>query len=311
MRIGIHLANYGPSTTAEGIMGLALAAEELGFDSVWVTDHVVIPATFASVYPYPGTVFTPDTAEITFEPLLTLAVVAGATRRVRVGTSVLIAPQREPLLLAKQLATLDALSGGRVEVGVGAGWLAEEFDVLGAGDRFPRRGAVLEEWIEIFRRAWSEKEPSFEGRHARFPPLRCGPKPVQPEGPPILVGGHGPVTLRRAAQLGDGWMPFRLSPEEVAAGVEKLRALAGSAGRDPAGLQVLMRANVDVGEAEAGAAGRPPWHLGGPPEAVAAALRRYREAGLTGLVFTPAPGRPLGEARATMEHLAADVLPLV
>lgn len=319
MRLGFHLTNFGAATTAESILGLAVAAEELGFDSVWVSDHVVVPTEFSSVYPYPGTVFTPDAAGNVFEPLTTLAVVAGATERVRVGTSVLIAPAREPLLMVKQLATLDALSGGRLTVGLGAGWLAEEFEALGAGERFAPRGAVLEEWIAVFRACWDpgpgvspekNKEPSFEGRWCSFPPLRADPKPAQPGGPPILIGGHAPVALRRAATLGDGWNAFRLSPEEIATGVERLHAHAEAAGRDPAGLQVVLRANVDLG-GEAPGPDAPAWQLGGSPEAVAAAIARYSEAGVDELAFTPAPGRGLAAARETMARLASEVVPLL
>jgi probable F420-dependent oxidoreductase len=310
VKIGFHLTNFGATTTAESILAVARAAEDLGFDSVWVSDHVVVPADFASVYPYEGTVFSPDAAGNVFEPLVTLAVVAGATHRLRVGTSVLIAPAREPLLVAKQLATVDALSGGRLVVGLGAGWLAEEFDVLGAGERFAHRGAVLEEWIAVFRAAWREREPSFEGRWCRFPPLRTEPKPAQPGGPPLLIGGHGPVALRRAATLADGWNAFRLSPEDVAAGVERLRAAAAAAGRDPAALAVVLRANVDLG-GEAPGPGAPAWQLGGPPEAVAAAIARYAEAGVGEFAFTPAPGRGPAAARETMDRLATEVVPLL
>lgn len=308
MRFGIHLANFGPATSAEGILGLAGAAEELGFDSVWVSDHVVVPASFVSSYPYPGTTFTPDAAATVFEPLVTLAVVAGATNRVRVGTSVLIVPQRNPLVLAKQLSTLDALSGGRLDVGVGAGWLAEEFAVLGAP--FAQRGPVLEEWLAIWRRVWSEREPGFEGRHYRFAPVRFEPKPVRPGGPPLFVGGHSAPALRRAATLADGWNAFRLTPDEVAGALPRLHRHAEAVGRDPAALQVLVRVNVDVSETPADPPA-PPWQLSGAPGEVAAAIGRYEAAGATALLFTPAPGRPVVEARRNMERLAGEVLPLL
>ncbi|MGH9041977.1 MAG: LLM class flavin-dependent oxidoreductase, partial [Acidimicrobiia bacterium] len=133
MRIGVHLGNWGTATgSVERIMGLSRAAEDLGFDSVWVTDHVVIPDEFTSPYPVPGLSHNPDTAAMTYEPIITLAVVAGATRRIGLGTSALISAQRNPLVTVKELTTLDVLSGGRLELGLAAGWLVEEFAVLGA-----------------------------------------------------------------------------------------------------------------------------------------------------------------------------------
>jgi probable F420-dependent oxidoreductase len=308
MRLGIHLANYGPATTPSSILRLARAADELGFDSVWVSDHVVIPCESRSVYPYPGTVFTPDTAETFYEPLATLAFIAGATQRIRLGTSILVVPQRNPLVVAKQVATLDALSGGRVELGVGAGWLAEEFEALGAS--FADRGPVLEEYLQIFKRVWSEREPSFAGDYYRFPSIRFGPKPIQGRNVPITVGGHSPASLRRAATLADGWHAFRLSHEDLVAPIAALRLYAEQAGRDFAQLHVLLRCSVEVTD-QAPDSRPSPWELIGEPKEVATAMRRYEELGVTGLILTPAPGKPVDAALKTMERLASEVFPLV
>ncbi|MGH2820062.1 MAG: LLM class flavin-dependent oxidoreductase, partial [Actinomycetota bacterium] len=154
MRFGIHVGNSGPEATAQSMVAQAKAADDSGYDSVWVSDHVVIPERFRSRYPFRGKPFTPDSVGRYYEPLITLAVLAGATSRVRLGTSVLIIPQRNPLVMAKEIATLDELSGGRVDLGIGAGWLAEEFEALDA--KFEGRGSVLEEWLQIFRTVWSQ-----------------------------------------------------------------------------------------------------------------------------------------------------------
>jgi probable F420-dependent oxidoreductase len=308
MRLGIHLANYGPATTSSSILRLASAADELGFDSVWVSDHVVIPCESRSVYPYPGTVFTPDTAETFYEPLATLAFIAGATQRVRLGTSILVAPQRNPLVVAKQVATLDALSGGRVELGVGAGWLAEEFEALGAS--FADRGPVLEEYLHIFKQVWSEREPRFTGKYYRFPAIRFGPKPVQGRNLPITVGGHSPASLRRAATIADGWHAFRLGEEDLVAPIAALRLYAEQVGRDFTTLHVLLRCSVEV-TVRRPDRGTSPWELIGEPEEVSSAMRRYQELGVTGLILTPAPGKPLDAVLKTMERLAKEVFPLV
>ena len=303
MRIGVHLANWGTATASvERIVALARAAEDLGFDSVWVTDHVVIPDEFSSPYPVPGLSHTPDTAAVTYEPLVTLAVVAGATRRVKLGTSALISAQRNPLLTVKQLTTLDVLSGGRLEVGLGAGWLVEEFEALGAPP-FADRGKVLDEHIAVFRAFWNEERPSYAGTWTSFPPLRFEPRPVRPGGPPMTIGGFGRAALRRAARV-DGWQPINLTPEDLVAPIAELKRFRAELGRpDPP--EVLLRCPVEVFD-DARDPGRP---LVGSPEAILTAIRRYADVGVTGLLVSPALGKPLDTNLATMEHLAAEVLP--
>jgi probable F420-dependent oxidoreductase len=160
---------------------------------------------------------------------------AGATERARIGTSVLVLPYRNPLLLAKTVASLDDLSGGRVTLGVGVGWMREEFAALGLPDEyFTRRGAVGDEWIEILRRLWTEENPSFEGRFHRFSNLGALPKPVQKPHPPILVGGSGPRTLQRVVEYGDGWMPIvGRAPIPLQEKITELNQMAAEAGRGP------------------------------------------------------------------------------
>ncbi len=304
MKIGVHLGNWGTATgSVERITGLARAAEDLGFDSVWVTDHVVIPDEFTSAYPVPGLTHTPDTAAMTYEPIITLAVVAGATRRVGLGTSALISAQRNPLLTVKQLTTLDVLSGGRLEVGLAAGWLAEEFEVLGA-PAFTERGAVLDEHIAIFQAFWNEDRPSFTGTYTSFPPVRFEPRPVRPGGPTLTIGGFGRAALRRAARV-DGWQPINLTPDELVAPIAELNRFRTELGRTTPP-EVLLRCVAEVVDDAASDPARP---LVGSPETIVAAIRRYADVGVTGLLVSPALGKPLDANLAAMERLAAEVFP--
>jgi len=305
VRYGIHLSASGPLATPERIAALAERAEALGFDSVWVSDHVAFPVGFQSVYPYgPPSAFTQQTAHY-YEPLVTLAWVAGRTRRVRLGTSVLVVPMRNPVYLAKQAATLDRLAGGRLILGVGAGWQREEFEALGV-TTFAQRGAVLDEWIRLMRRLWTEEVVEFSGAFYQVGPIIVNPKPAQPGGPPILVGGNGPRALRRAAELGDGWHAIRLSVAEVAAGASRLRALAEAAGREPGSLEVSLRVDAAHGEA---AGGPEEWWIQGAAPAAAERVRQYRQAGCGMLLFGLTPATSAEAMSATMEWLAGEVLP--
>src|SRR5690242_12935569 len=177
MKFGVVLPTYPAGATVAGVVAVAKAAERLGFASVWTTDHVVLPPEQAGPY-----------AEI-LEPLLTLAYIAPLTNRVRLGVSVIVVPQRNGVILAKELATLDRLAGGRLIVGVGAGWSEEEFRMLDAGARFRRRGAYLDETLRLWRHLWSTPGEPFQGTFYDLPPVAFGPGPVRPDGPPIWVGG--------------------------------------------------------------------------------------------------------------------------
>jgi probable F420-dependent oxidoreductase len=302
MRFGIHLRNHGKTATPDYATALAQAADELGFDSVWVSDHVVIPDRFTSRYPFRGNPFTPAAWGRVHEPLITLAFVAGATARVRVGLSVLILPQRNPVLTAKQIATLDSLTWGRLELGVGAGWLAEEFAALGAD--FNSRGHALDEWLEIFHGLWTKEVASHSGTHYSFEKVHFAPKPARPEGPPITVGGHSRAALRRAAAV-DGWQAVRLSPEELHEPIRRLKRLAERRRKDPETVRVLLRCDVDLAhEVDTSEV----WRVVGPPDHVSETVARYADAGATELVFTLSPQEPQAAVEA-MQRLAGEVLP--
>ena len=309
MKIGVHLGNGGVWATPETIVGLGERAEALGFDSVWVSDHVVVPTRIESTYPYgsPGT-FTAQTSQNYFEPFAVLAFIAGRTRRVELGTTVLVVPQRPPLLIAKQWATLDALAGGRTILGIGAGWLREEFVALGA-DTFDRRGPATDEAIRIFRAAWTEPgDVAFDGSVYRFDSVRVMPKPARADGPPIWIGGHGKRSIRRAAEHGDGWHPIRVSPDAVKAGVATLHDLLPNYGRKPEDVEISVVLNAYAHGSRP--AGEPrEWELAGEPSAIAETLRRYAAVGVTHVVVNPFPKDSLDGMRGALELIARDVRP--
>jgi probable F420-dependent oxidoreductase len=307
MPLGIALPNYGPLASGENLVRLARRAESLGIDSVWVADHLVAPVSVASVYPYDR---RPDAApgdmgviEEFYEPLTTLAFLAGATRRIRLGVSVYVVPYRNPVVTAKIVATLDALSGGRAMLGVGVGWLREEFAALGQDAR--HRGRVTDEYLEVCRRLWRDEVASFEGRHYRLPPVRTGPKPAQRPWPPLWVGGNSDAALERALGLGDGWHLIDLAPEEVEERVGALRARLAEAGRDPASVVVSLRKGILVRGSDR--EGDKP--LYGTPEKIRRDRDAYARAGVGYLVSNlrrAASVEELEEAMAGVAEAFAD-----
>lgn len=306
MRFGIDLGTIGPHASPDRIGRLAGRAEALGFDSVWVTDHLVVPTRIESVYPYgpPGS-FNPETRGNYYEAIASMAWVAGATKRVRIGVSVLVVPYRNPVLAAKQLATLDALSGGRVILGIGVGWLAEEFEAL-AVPHFHRRGALTDEYIRLYRALWSGEPTAFEGEFYTLREVICRPRPAQPGGPPIWVGGNGNPALRRAVELGSAWHAIRLEVEELRARGERLRALAVERGR-PAP-ELTTRCSLGPGGA---LTGRGEYELDGDPAAIATTLDRYAAAGCAEVLLDLFPRDSTDGMIETMERFAQEVRPLL
>jgi len=244
MKFALLFANAGPFSKPENAVGLALLAEELGFESLWTVEHVVVPTGYQSAYPYSadgkmaGAEHTPIP-----DPLIWLAYVAGATTSIRLGTGILILPERNPLILAKEVATLDRLSRGRVELGVGVGWLKEEFDALGVP--FERRGQRTDEYIDVLRRLWREPETAYQGEFTNFAALKSYPKPTQEGGPKIHIGGHTPVAARRAGRLGDGFFPGR-SGDDLVALLDEMHKAAADAGRDPDAIEVTAGMGLDL-----------------------------------------------------------------
>ena len=218
MKFGVWVPNCRHLATPDIIRGAAVRAEQLGYDSVWVSDHVVVP--HANVVNFGETVF---------DPLVTLGVIAGATNRVRLGTTVLIVPYRNAVVTAKMISSLDALSGGRVVCGIGAGWVAAESAMLGLP--FAERGAMTDEYLQAMQELWTSTAPSFAGKYTQFSGLVFEPKPVQKPHPPIWVGGHSRAALRRTVQFGAAWHPINRPPEELRAGRAEITRLCQARGR--------------------------------------------------------------------------------
>jgi probable F420-dependent oxidoreductase len=299
MRLGIVIPNQVAWGGPEEILRLATAAEDAGMDSVWVADHIVMPAAFDSPYPMQELQpFDPEANETFFEPLLTLAFVASRTSRVRLGTSIIVPTLRHPAYTAKLVATLDNLSGGRVVLGVGAGWLREEFEALGVA--FEPRGALLDEHIAVMRELWSSDVATFEGEHYRLPPVRSAPKPANPSGPPIWIGGASTAALRRVAAIADGWQPMAVGPPELASLVPRLHELARAAGRDPTAIDVCPRCDLAFGAPKV----HKPNGVYGTPEEVVAGLGAYRDAGCTELILDLQPDDSLEGRLETLDQLA-------
>jgi probable F420-dependent oxidoreductase len=252
LAIGAKLQNSGAGALRTGIPELARTLEAAGFDSLWVSDHIVLPAAIESRYPFAADGRATWPAETPYlDALVALALAAAVTNRVVLGTAVLVLPLRNPVEFAKQAASIDVASGGRLSLGVGAGWLEEEFAALGVP--FEGRGARLEEWVSIARGCWTGRpRASTSDRFTMPPDMLCLPPPAHAI--PVLVGGHSRVALRRAGRMADGWLAQQslpgLAPEEVAAGARLMRDAAAESGRDPGGLRVVLRIVESGGRAQ-------------------------------------------------------------
>ncbi|OWY61415.1 LLM class F420-dependent oxidoreductase, partial [cyanobacterium TDX16] len=236
MEFGIAFANVGPFAEPEGAARFARAAEQAGFESIWTVEHVVVPAGYESTYPYDpsGKMPGPEESPIP-DPLIWLAYLAAVTDSIKLATGVLILPQRNPIVLAKELATLDQMSGGRMLLGVGVGWLEEEFDAIGVP--FRERGKRTDEHVAAMRALWTEEQASYDGEFVSFQDCISKPAPVQ-SSIPVHVGGHSDAAARRAGRLGDGFFPGKGSHEELARLFDLARATATEHGRDPDAIEM-------------------------------------------------------------------------
>src|SRR5499426_44448 len=287
MRYGFYLPTRGQTASPEALETLVQRGESLGFASVMIADHLVFPVTIKSRYPYTVSGDFPGQGDV-LDQLSLMAFVAAKTRRLRLVTSVMILPYRNPVLTAKALATIDVLSLGRLTVGVGVGWLREEFEALASPD-FTRRGAVTDEYLAIYKALWTTSPVSFSGQFYRFAELRCEPLPVQKPHPPIWVGGHSPAAIRRAARLGDGWHPVGanaavpLRPAELKASLDDLFRRAEAAGRDPKAITISFKAPIyDTSVVPAGGDRRP---FSGSTEQIAGDIAAYADLGVSELIF--------------------------
>jgi probable F420-dependent oxidoreductase len=292
MRFGISLPTYPSGATVEGVVAVAQAAERLGFVSAWTTDHVIMPPEQAGPY-----------AEI-FEPLMTLAYLAALTDKVKLGISVIVVPQRNGIVLAKELATLDHLSKGRVIAGVGAGWNEDEFRMLDAGGRFHQRGAYLDETLQVWRHLWTQPEQEFHGRFYDLPTVAFGPLPYTQGGPTVWVGGSSAGALRRAGRDAAAWHPVAITVEDMTSGAAVVREAAEKAGRPMPEItpRLLVEFAAPDGSKHAGRQSV----LSGEPAEIAEQLRAYEQAGASELIIHF--GSPNGqEVVESMERFAAEV----
>jgi probable F420-dependent oxidoreductase len=307
MEFGVRLPGLGGRYTPEAIVRMAQRAEELGYDALWAPDHIVIPVQFESRYPYSYSGRFPFPADAPFPEAHTLlSFLASVTRRVRLGTSVMIMPLRNPVLNAKMLATLQYLSGGRLVLGAGVGWLREEGEAMGVP--WDHRGQRTDEHIQLMRALWTQEDPRFEGRFYRIAGVRCEPRPPVP--PPVWVGGHGEPALRRVARLGDGWITAGGTPDEIAPLWQQVQQLAQEHGRDPASItfavQALLRLRPNGGgeEASTTAGDDRIMALRGSPSRVTELVDEFRRVGVQHLILVP-PFRPGPEVVLEMLELFA------
>ena len=292
MKYGAFLPHIGPLARGDVVTNIrmtAQTAEALGFDSVWAADHIVIPQQISSRYPYTATgAFPMDPTEPLLEPLSVLSFVAACTTKVRLGTAVLVLPHRNAVVTAKTVATIDVLSRGRVILGVGVGWMEEEFNALNAS--FAQRGPLSDEAVAVMKELWTSEHPHFEGKFHRFPEVACEPRPVQKPHPPIWIGGHTGPALRRIVEYGDGWAAVVFNPQEFAERLDKLREKAAKAGRDLSKITLCVSPR------------------GKRPEAMIEDIPRYQELGATYLYLAFFNfARSYTEMANMMEQFARDV----
>lgn len=306
MRYGLHIPNGQPGANADDILKVALAAERLGFDSVWMFDHLFTPTDLESLYPYSGRgQYALSAADPFYDPLALFGVIAGATERISIGTGVLVAAYRHPIVLGKTISSLENFAPGRILLGIGTGWMKEEFEALGVG--FSRRGARLDEYIDALRTIWSGEPSSFSGDFYSWGEAGFLPSPTAPV--PLIVGGHSERAIRRAATRGDGWaLVTRREHGAGLAGAEVqmdnlLRALE-EAERDPSGFEVLYQHALWLSD-EA----NPKLPLTGPAEEVARSIARLEELGVTHIdLLVLGPGGAIVEMA---ERFKEEVEPLL
>jgi probable F420-dependent oxidoreductase len=331
LRFGVHIPTciegmmYPiPFARPSDILPTALLAERLGFDSVWGNDHMTTQRYVQREFP---------TAPNYYEPLVTFAYVAARTTRIKVCTGILVLPMRHIAVAAKQVATLDQLSGGRVILGVGTGAYREEYEALFPDARDAHRGTIVEEGMKALRLLFTERRVTFKGRYVRIEDVECFPKPVQ-NPLPLYAGGNHPEVRRRAGELGDGWLPAVLSPEEIKKGVEDVRRAAEKAGRDPSKINIAPQFAVSIGRTHEEAVtrfrasqlykhmeslkkstlkeqtgGYETRNLIGSPEEICERIQVYQEAGVTTLAGLLFVANSVPEMQEAIELFGREVIP--
>jgi probable F420-dependent oxidoreductase len=300
MDLGIALPVATRYTSPDAIVQVAQAAEDLGYTAVWTYERLLyalgdIPQPGGPPRPLPSSY------KSVYEPLETLTFVAAKTKTIRLGTSVIVAPSHVPVVLARRLATLDQLSGGRVIAGLGLGWMKQEY--IAAGVPMARRGARLEEFVAALRAAWAPDPVWFEGEFYNIPPSEINPKPVHEAGIPVILAAFAPAAIERAGRIADGYNPIARGLDSLRQLVESFREAARNADRDPTQLKVMVRANVSITNKPAGAGGRD--FLSGAPEQVAEDLEALRDLEIDHVFFNNLVAKSADENIKLMERLQA------
>ena len=235
MKIGISMS----ATASMGDFGvIAEKIESLGFDSVWLPEHPVMPVNHNSIYAGSSDGSIPQQMYLGVNPLIALSRASAVTTHLGLGTAVNLITEHNPLDLAKLIATLDFYSGGRFLYGIGTGWFREEAEIMGAD--FDHRWTQAREYVLAMKEIWTKEQAEYHGKYVDFPPIICNPKPAQTPHPPVLLGGNAKNVLKRVVRWGDGWLPIRLSPEEIVQSKQKLLELCDAEGRDPETIQITM-----------------------------------------------------------------------
>ena len=302
MKYGFSIIVRGDAAGPDTFDAMAEKAEALSLDALWASDHLVFPPFITSSYPGRADgQLPPDWKRTYYQPFSVLNYLAARTSTVRLGTSVLILPMRNPLEVAAQVADLDVLSGGRVDLGIGVGWYSEEFAALGYP--FKDRGARTDDGLAILRELWTEDMASYDGPNYRFTDTQMGPKPAQTPHPPIYIGGNSPAAMRRTAAFADAWHPFKITPEGLAEARPVLEAALREAGRDPTGFPIAPKIALTFQDGPA-AEGQAPSE--GRPQDIVDTLKRFQVAGATEFCFDIMT-ETLSVALDTMERFAQEV----
>jgi len=268
MKYGIAIPNFGKFADRESILEISITSEELGFDSLWVSDHIVLPKEHNGF----GNIF--------YEPLVTLSYIASQTKTIKLGTSVIVLPYRNPVVFAKSISTLDVLSGGRVIIGIGAGWLKKEFQALGAN--YEERGKITDEYLELMNELYTSESPAFNGNYFNISDISFNPKPLQKPHPPIWVGGSSKNALKRAVKYGNGWHAVGYTPQEIKDKKEELKDLFAEYNKTDNNFIISVRKNLQITSREVSEEKET---LRGNTEKISNGIDAYKNAGVNYLVF--------------------------
>jgi probable F420-dependent oxidoreductase len=270
VQFGACIPHYGVAAAKKAITEFCKLAEDLNYDSIWTTDHITVNKQYSDPY---GNIF---------ESLMTLTYAAAVTKRVKLGTSIIVLPMRNPIIFAKQTATLDQLSDGRLILGLGAGWMEDEFATLGSN--FHKRGKIMDEQIRLLKVLWTDEQPKFDGRFFKLTDIAFLPKPVQRNGPPLWIGGTSSAALKRVVRLGDGWHPVGFSPKQLAQGKEELNSIMKQKRPIAMSVRVPVKISASATTTYSLSSGEQAYMLGGPRETVVREIEAFEQAGVGHLI---------------------------